>query len=140
MQDEALKIGMKPIPEILRHILLEILMDRYLILNYKNITEEFYGSYSQFSFPPVFPLLHKFCNFKDENLLQFINRFISHKFLANYESIEGVCEAISRVNSAMKSGYTFVQPENYIDSLYNRFEDNISRFFSNFAAKNIKSS
>lgn len=132
IQQHAIQESMKPLPEILRHILLEILMDRYLILHHQGIAEDFYALYARFPFTSLFPLLHSFSNFTDEELIGFINRFIRNRFFLQYREISGALKGIKMVNSSMKTGYTFVQPDSsdFIDSLYNRLESSFQRFFT----------
>ncbi|MFW5807674.1 MAG: hypothetical protein ACOC2H_03605 [Spirochaetota bacterium] len=131
MQRRAVKDGVGPVPEILRHILLEILMDRFLILNHEGIAEDFYELYTRFPVRTVFPLLHSFCTFDESRLLNFIDSFVRRRFFLRYRDIDGVLEGIELVNKSLNVGYTFEYPRfsRYVVSLYESSEEEIRRFF-----------
>jgi hypothetical protein len=139
-QLDAASFGMKPIPEIIRHILLEILMDRYIILNYPYVAENFYELYNRFNFRSILPLLHSFANFTDPDLLDYLDRFNKSRFLLHYKEIKGVSESIKRVNSTFNSKYKFDDStiNEFNSNLYKKYESNIAHFFSILEKKHTR--
>lgn len=125
------KIKISKISEPIRHILLEILLDRYLLLKDKNIADSFYSDYSSLNTDLVSNHLTQFKNF-DRNLFsEFVIRFIYLKFIYHYESFEGICDILFRLAGKynLKINAPPIKLSEFIENSYNSLFDKIHKFF-----------
>jgi len=85
------------LPHFFSHILLEILIDRYILTIRDDTAERFYESYKKFNFNEVSLLLQKFPDFNKEEFIKFAAGVANSTFLKEYKEDHLVVNALKRV-------------------------------------------
>ncbi|MBN2546317.1 MAG: hypothetical protein JXB50_11005 [Spirochaetes bacterium] len=85
------------LPHFFSHILLEILIDRYILTIEYNIADKFYDSYKKFNFHEVCPLMHKFPDFNKNEFIKFTDIVANSTFLKEYKDDHSVVNSLKRV-------------------------------------------
>lgn len=115
------------------HILLEILIDRYLLINYPLIADDFYNSYKKFDFTNIISLFTNLRNFNKDMFLNFCKSFSNSDFLKGYCDNNLVINSLRRITLKMGLPIEISSSEkiisDYIGSVYDCLEKSISTLF-----------
>lgn len=85
-------------PNFYSHIVLEILIDKYLLTIQPDIADNFYASYKSFNFAEVSKLFTGFENFDKSKFLIFTNDMANSSFLKEYSDNNSFVSILTRVS------------------------------------------
>jgi len=123
------------------HILLEILIDRYLLIKYPNIAEEFYSSYKEFDFKNIVAIFLGLKNFDSDKFLDFTEKLANSDFLYHYTDNIAVIGDLKRVTTRIGLPIEITTDEriiaDFIGDAYSTLEDSISKLFKDLKEINF---
>ena len=127
------------LPHFFAHILLEILLDRYLLNLTPNIANDFYTSYQKFNFCDITRLFVDQKHFDKQKFISFANNVANSSFLKEYihdHLIISIFHRVSkRINIPMSLSYDDNQFISFIRKAYDKLIPSIKNTFNE--AKNI---
>lgn len=135
LQEEYLKASKKEnIASYYSHILLEIIIDRYLLNKYPLIADDFYQNYQEFNFYNITDLFLGVKNFDTVKFLDFVRLFSYSDFLKRYNNNKEVINDLKRVTLRIGLPIKIETPEDtiadYIESSYITLEQSIEEMFT----------
>ena len=135
LQEEYRKYYGKLLSEFHTHILLEIFVDRFLLVHYPGIADEFYKSYRQMDFTELVDFFNPVKGFDAANFLKFTKGFSYSTFLKEYVDFSKIPGFLERISSRVKY-YTDTRLDgaeavDYLTSSYHKLEPDIDRLFAN---------
>lgn len=111
------------------HVLVEILIDRYLLSIEPDLADKFYESYKTFDFTCVVPFLSKIKNFNEGRFLSLTDKMKTSTFLNDYidsNAIVGILHRVAgRKNFVASFQLSDSQLAEYFDRCYNDLHDDI---------------
>jgi len=123
------------------HILLEILIDRYLLIKYPNIAKEFYSSYKDFDFNDIVGIFLNLKNFDSYKFIEFTKKLAYSDFLYRYTDNFAVISSLKRVTTLIGLPIEITTDErviaNFIGSAYLNLEKSISKLFKDLKKINF---
>lgn len=123
------------------HILLEILIDRYLLIEHPNIAEEFYSSYKEFDFNNIIEIFLGLKNFDSEKFLDFTQKVAYSDFLYHYTDNFAVIGDLKRVTTRIGLPIEITTDEriiaDFIGNVYLKLEGSISKLFKDLKEINF---
>jgi hypothetical protein len=90
--------GKNDISHFICHILLEILVDRYLLLIKPQIADDFYESYNKFDFSKLIDVFCGLSNFDGEKFISLTDDIKKSSFLKSYTNDYAVGEILNRTS------------------------------------------
>ena len=99
IQNFFLEFCKKNLPHFYSHILIEILIDRYLLETTDNLAEDFYSSYKKFDFSDITELFEEIKYFNKDKFISLAENIANSSFLKEYihdNAILPIFERISR--------------------------------------------
>lgn len=126
------------LPQFYAHIIMEILIDRYLLDIEPDIADRFYESYKKFNFNDAADLFHGLKNFDKEKFLK-LSHDVSHSsFLKEYIYDDCIINILKRVTRRINIPFELDYDEfifaDFIKSAYNELKTSIGEFIKD--AKN----
>jgi hypothetical protein len=91
--------GHDDIPHHFCHILLEILLDRFLLVKDGMLADEFYASYKKFDFKKIAGIFSDLKNFDTEKFMTLTGNISNSVFLKEYLNCEKIMPILERVSN-----------------------------------------
>lgn len=115
------------------HILLEIIIDRYLLINFPDIASDFYKSYQSFDFVQIIPFFAGVKNFDIEKFIDFTKLFSNSDFLYgycdNYLVINDLIKVTKRIGLPIEISSSEDIVAEFIGNSYLKMENSIRNLF-----------
>ena len=119
-------------PHFFSHILLEILIDRYLLMIRPNIADQFYNSYKRFDFAKASNVFFKIDHFDQDKFIEFAVGVANSSFLKEYVHDHLIISILSRVSNRLRFPMSFDFDKksftDYVRYSYNELEASIKIF------------
>lgn len=126
-------------PGFYSHILIEILIDRYLLNLQPDLSDKFYQSYKDFNFKNISFLFEKFENFDKDKFIDFSEKVAHSTFLKEYTSSKSVVDSLQRVSKRLDLPFNFFISDDelafFITDVYNDLEKEINLFINHASIK-----
>ena len=121
----------KHLPQSLSHILVEILLDKFLIENNPEIISKFYDQYQKFNIKTAHSLFER-CAVYDKSLFEkSLTRFKNLRYIENYRTDSGIAVTLKNISARLniKTTVNYDLLDNFISASYQLLKDTISSFF-----------
>lgn len=99
MREIAIRYKAPDFADFHAHILLEILIDRYLLFKFPDIAKDFYGYYQYIDYCFIATPFLKLDSFEKPRFCDFLTNFSRSTFLYEYKEYESILHIINRVCS-----------------------------------------
>ncbi|MBN2434496.1 MAG: DUF479 domain-containing protein [Spirochaetes bacterium] len=132
----------KHLPQSLSHILVEILLDKFLIENNPEIISKFYDQYQKFNIKTAHNLFER-CAFYDKSLFEkSFTRFKTLRYIENYRTYSGIAQTLKQISERLdiKTSVNFDLLSDFISSSYRMIEGECFMFFDKTQKKMFKKS
>ncbi len=117
------------------HIILEILIDRFLLIKYPTIVDDFYISYKNFNFNEVLELFSGFSDFDPSEFLSFAIGIANSSFLREYVDDDSIMSILKRVSNRINIPFELKVNKNifagFINNIYIKLEPSIKELLKN---------
>jgi hypothetical protein len=110
--------GSESLPHFFAHILVEILLDRYLLNEHPSLGTRIYSSYREFDFEDTVPLLEDLPEFDAEKYLDLTEKVANSTFLTEYTDDEAVLSILHRVSGRTGVPVTFGQDSEMVKQFF----------------------
>ncbi|HRX16747.1 MAG TPA: hypothetical protein P5123_10570 [Spirochaetota bacterium] len=130
------------LPQSLSHILVEILLDKYLIETNRDIISNFYDQYEKFDIKTAHCLFER-CAFYDKSLFEkSLTRFKTLRYIENYRTHSGIALTLKQISERLdiKTSVNFDLLSDFISSSYRMIEGECFIFFDKTQKKMFKKS
>ena len=121
------------LPHFYAHIILEILLDRYLLMIEPDIADNFYDSYKRFNFSDITRIFRGLENFSNDKFILLADNVSHSTFLKEYIDNYSIINILTRVSNRIEipMGLNPDRDEfaDYIQYVYNELEKPIEDFF-----------
>lgn len=88
----------KPVHQFIFHVILEIVIDRYLLLKYPGIDAGFFKVYQQINVESILPVFSSLNEFEVEKFVDCVERFSNRNFLQEYIKPANTLQLLTRIS------------------------------------------